>query len=341
MALTIKIGHASISENNTAYGQAGDSTGKEVCIKQDFNITSLNPNVLLRPKNNALAEASALACEAGCLNENIGYSQSGRNTLYSCAAEVAYNLTNVKTKCNTDCSAYMTVCAIAGGANITYGTNAPTTSNMRIKFKQSGDYVVLTDSKHLTKTDYLKRGDILVCEGRHTLMVLENGIKYSGTDAEPDEYDEITKTSNITTYSIDLDIKNIKETSAVATFTLIKHKNNVNTIITDTSKWNFKLIIKNLQSLNTTEKAFNTNTLTITSLSAGKSYSVQVNAIKAGTDDVVFCSAPNIFTTTRKLDVDNTKVEFGDASTGLPLKLVDSIYIKIKDTFSKAIIHKK
>jgi peptidoglycan hydrolase-like protein with peptidoglycan-binding domain len=42
-------------------------------------------------------------------------------------------------------------------------------------FVNSGDYVKLTDSKYLTTDKYLMRGDILVKEGSHTVMVLDNG----------------------------------------------------------------------------------------------------------------------------------------------------------------------
>ena len=176
-----KIGHASISENNSKYGVAGDSTGKEVCVVNNYDISRIKPYIVLRPKTDLLAVTSAAACLKGCINDNIGYSQSNRNTLYTRAKELNSDLTKVDlltilTKCNTDCSAFMTVCALVGGAKIDYGSNAPTTSTMRARFKQSGYYEVLTDAKYTNSADYLKCGDILVKEGYHTIMVLENGI---------------------------------------------------------------------------------------------------------------------------------------------------------------------
>lgn len=174
-----KIGHASMSENNNKYGEAGDSTGNEVCIVQNYDISRIKPYIVLRPKTNLLAEASAIACEAGCLNDNIGYSQSSRNTLYNLAKSNGYNLATVGL-CNTDCSAFMSVCAIVGGANLIYGSNGPTTSTMRAKFKQSGNYEVLTSTEYTNSADLLKRGDILVKEGYHAIMVLENGTEIPG-----------------------------------------------------------------------------------------------------------------------------------------------------------------
>lgn len=338
MATIIKIGHASISENNTAYGQAGDSTSKEVCIKSDFDITSLSPTVVLRPKTSSLAEASALACEAGCANDKIGYSQSGRNTLYTYASEVGYDLSKVTTLCNTDCSAFMTVCAIAGGANISYGTNAPTTTNMRTRFKQSGNYTVLTDSKHTTMTDYLKRGDILVCEGDHTVMVLENGSgepDYSGGSTS------VTPTRSIRTYSLDTQITNITSSAATIKLNVIEHMNNTEKILTDISKWSYSLSVKDMSSSKETKRTFTGNKVSLDGLTTGNSYLVQVNAIKAD-GSITFCSAYKVFTTEQKRSAADKSqhVEFGDKISVEPFKPIDKIYIKDKDSYKQAIIYK-
>lgn len=171
--MVIKIGHASCGENKKIKGgSAGDQTSKEVCTRSWYNG---GWQFVLRPKTSTLAEKSAKACEKGCANANIGYDQNQRNTLHTQAKKVKYDLSKITTKCETDCSAFMTVCAITGGANIEYGSNGPTTSTMKSKFSASGDYSVLTDSKYLTSDKYLKRGDILVKAGSHTVMVLENG----------------------------------------------------------------------------------------------------------------------------------------------------------------------
>lgn len=172
--MAVRIGHASISENGTVRnGSAGDQTGKEVCTRSWY---SRNWSVMLRPKSADLAEKSAQACEKGCANGRIGYDQNQRNALHTEAQKVGYNLAKITTPCETDCSAFMTVCAIAGGAkNLEYTGNAPTTSTMRKAFGKTGLYEVHTESKYLTSDKYLKRGDILVAEGKHTVMVLENG----------------------------------------------------------------------------------------------------------------------------------------------------------------------
>jgi hypothetical protein len=343
MATIIKIGHASISENNTAYGQAGDSTGKEVCINNNFNITDLAPTVLLRPKSSTLAEASALACEAGCTNNNIGYSQNGRNTLYSYASKVNYDLTKVTTKCNTDCSAFMTVCAIAGGANISYGTNAPTTTNMCTRFKQSGNYTILTDSKHLTKTDYLKRGDILVKEGSHTVMVLENGNQHTDDSSDledPGSSTGITQTRKIRTYAIDVDIADIKMTSATIKFKVVESINNVDKILTNTSKWVYSLSVTSLLNGKTKEYKFSSDKMTLADLTAGSSYMFVINA-KTANGALAFCSASRVLTTAKKhTSSDEPTIEFIDEAVNKTATLIDKVFINNNDKFDQAIIYK-
>lgn len=176
--MAVKIGHSRIDENGKARGgSAGDQTGKEICTG---NWYSGNWTVLLRPKNSATAEKMAKACEAGCANGKIGYDQNQRNTLRTQARAAGWNLSRITATCECDCSSFMSVCAEAAGVSMDKaytGGNAPTTSNMRAKFKATGAFNVLTDSKYLTGSKYLKRGDILVKEGAHTVMVLSDGEK--------------------------------------------------------------------------------------------------------------------------------------------------------------------
>ena len=181
--MSVKIGHASIDENGKASGgTAGDQTGKELCTRNWYNS---GWNVLLRPVSSELAEKSAKACEAACANPKIGYDQQGRNTLFRKADAVGFDLSMIYEPCECDCSSLMHVCAIAGGAHLSYGSNGCTTRTMVRSFSDSGDYLILTDSKWLTSDQYLQRGDILVKEGSHTVMVLSNGDLYAPATVTP------------------------------------------------------------------------------------------------------------------------------------------------------------
>ena len=177
----VKVGHASIDEcGNAKGGQAGDNNGKEVCTREWYN----KPwSVLLRPVNSDIAEKMAKACEKGCLNNNIGYDQNQRNTLKTQASKVGMDLSKITTPCECDCSSFMTVCAECAGVKIPYsGTNAPTTSTMQNAFTSTGMFTALTDPKYLTSDKYVKRGDVLVKPGSHTVMVLENGSEVKKND---------------------------------------------------------------------------------------------------------------------------------------------------------------
>ena len=171
--MSVTIGHASIDENGKACGgAAGDQTGKEVCTRSWY---AKGWTHVLRPKDAIVAEKMARACEAGCANNNIGYDQNQRNTLHTLARRNGYDLSAVG-KCETDCSAFMTCCAIAAGVTALEHTgNAPTTSTMVNAFVKTGAFDDLTDSKYLTTDSYLKRGDILVKPSSHTVMALSYG----------------------------------------------------------------------------------------------------------------------------------------------------------------------
>lgn len=179
--MSVLIGHASIDENGKAHGgRAGDQTGKEVCVRSWYKN---GWSVVLRPKDPATAEKMARFCEAVCANPLVGYDQWQRNTLRDRAREAGWDGAKIDTGCETDCSAFMTVCAEAAGVNVSccylsLGNgqwNAPVTSTMRAKFKATGAFEVLTDSKYLTTDKYLKRGDVLVKETAHTVMALTDG----------------------------------------------------------------------------------------------------------------------------------------------------------------------
>lgn len=171
--MAVKIGHASISETGKIYGEKGDQTTKEVCLRSWYKNSW---HTVLRPIDDDVAEKMAIACEAGCLNDKIGYSQYNRNTLRTQAKAVNWDLSKVA-PCECDCSSFMSVCAECAGIDIPYnGNNAPTTSTMVNAFKSTGEFKVLQETKYLTSDEYLKRGDVLVKSG-HTVMVLEDGSK--------------------------------------------------------------------------------------------------------------------------------------------------------------------
>lgn len=179
----MRIAHASIDENkNTKGGQAGNQSGKEVCIRTWYN----KPwTVLLRHPDRQVREHIATIAETLCsppYNTLIGYDQNERNSFHRVAQTVGYDLLdfiNRHEMCETDCSAFVTcICLFAGIKKLEYTGNAPTTSTMKSVFKQAG-FNVLTDSKYVGGTEYLSKGDILLKPGSHVVIVLDDGKLYN------------------------------------------------------------------------------------------------------------------------------------------------------------------
>lgn len=172
----VMIGHSSKDENNSYRGgAAGDQTGQEVCVRTWYRGSW---NLVIRAKSAAVAEKIAQTMEAACANNNIGYDQWERNTLYTEAKKVGLDLSKVANKCECDCSSLVSICCIAAGMpeSIFYsGGNMRTTYNLRKACEQTGQFTVFETSKYYAQKNYLKRGDILLYENGHTAIVLADG----------------------------------------------------------------------------------------------------------------------------------------------------------------------
>ncbi len=175
--MSVRIGHASISEKNTPNGSKGDQTGKEVCIRtwysRPWDYMAVHPNAAVREKH-------AEAVEAACANNNIGYGQNDRNTLNTLAKAAGYDLSKVG-KCNCDCSSLQNVAAVASGApGAVYGSNGWTTATMKTALQKLG-YKIITDRTYLANASYCVRGAVYVKSSSHTVCGLDNGASYKKT----------------------------------------------------------------------------------------------------------------------------------------------------------------
>ena len=170
--MTVRIGHASGGETGARGGKAGDQTGREVKIS---NWYAASWDFVARAKDGAAAARIAAAAIAGAENSNIGYDQGQRNTLLAEAKKVVYDLAKIENPCETDCSAFASVCVLAAGVSLDFGSNLPTTRNLRQKLAETGAFDILTDRKYLQGDGYLRSGDILCNEGAHVVVVLDDG----------------------------------------------------------------------------------------------------------------------------------------------------------------------
>lgn len=168
------IAHASIDEKGKAKnGQAGDQTKKEVCTRSWY---SKPWNALIRFKDAGKREKIAQLMEKAAANDKIGYDQNQRNTLLTQARKHNYDVSKVTEPCETDCSALVTLACIYAGvpeSKLIHNGNSATTRTLVPLLKATGEVDVYTSAPYLTTTEKLLRGDILIKEGSHVVVVTQ------------------------------------------------------------------------------------------------------------------------------------------------------------------------
>ena len=162
---------ARIDENGKARGgKAGDQTGKEV-MKQTLSGSGTWTKVLRPPRNAGTMVAQALAAAA---NDNIGYDQGQRETLYTAAKAANWQLANVG-KCECDCSSLIAVLANCAGFAV---SPSMYTGNECAALKAVG----FSESAYSSAS--LKVGDVLWRSG-HTAIVVSTGASSSAPAPAP------------------------------------------------------------------------------------------------------------------------------------------------------------
>ena len=162
--MAVMIGNARIAETGGVNGSKGDQTGREV-MQQPWSTGGVWTYVI-RAKSAAVAKKIAKAMIQACNNNNIGYSQADRLSLYNLAAQNDFNLSKVG-RCNCDCSSLVAVCCWAAGIHV-----APTmwTGNELALLKATGKFRVYTGITFTKSSAKLHTGDILLRKG-HTAIV--------------------------------------------------------------------------------------------------------------------------------------------------------------------------
>lgn len=172
--MAVKIGSARSSFGNT---KAGDQNGGKEVSTQNWYKHSKGW-VVIRAKDPVVREKLAVAMQRACDNNNIGYDQSTRLTLFNNIKDKGFDPAKTTKKVNTDCSALVRVCCEYAGIDVENFI----TSNETSKLMATGKFEKLTASKYTSQSDYLCRGDILNTKTKgHTVIVLSNGPKAEKT----------------------------------------------------------------------------------------------------------------------------------------------------------------
>lgn len=172
----VKIGSARSSFGNAS---SGDQNGGKEVSTQNWYLHSKGW-IVLRAKDPVVREKLAVAMERACANNDIGYSQPTRNTLYNDVKAHGYDPAKTTKKVNTDCSALVRVCMAYAGIMV----DDFITSTQVTRIMATNKFDKLTDSKYTRQQDHLLRGDILVTKTKgHTVIVLTNGSKAESAPA--------------------------------------------------------------------------------------------------------------------------------------------------------------
>ncbi|MDD5935547.1 MAG: hypothetical protein PUC65_08330 [Clostridiales bacterium] len=166
----IKVAHAVYDEcGKSSGGKPGDQTGKEVAVWDWYKSGKTGWQAVFRPKDTKIAKKISQTALDITHNDCVGYNQYRRTTLYDRAKDVNYDISKIKTKCETDCSAMVAVCVLSAGINVSYSMCTSTEWSI---LERTGKFEILTDKKYLTSAKYLKDGDILWRHG-HTAIAVD------------------------------------------------------------------------------------------------------------------------------------------------------------------------
>lgn len=175
--MTVYIGNAVCDENGNARGgNPGDQTGRELRI-QPWYKNSKGWRVF-RPKSAETAQKLVYDMKAACENENIGYDQSQRNTLYNASKQYAFDCAKVDEPCECDCSSLVRVCVLYSGIKV----NDFNTTSEPTRLLATGEFEEMVGEEYTDSSKLLKAGDILCTKVKgHTAIVLNDG-----PDVDPD-----------------------------------------------------------------------------------------------------------------------------------------------------------
>ena len=190
--MAVKIGSARSSYGNTS---PGDQNGGKEVSTENWYLHSKGW-VVLRALNPEARERIAVAMERACANNDIGYDQSTRNTLYNNVKPYGFDPARTTKKVNTDCSALVRVCVHYAGITV----DNFITSNEVPMLMGTGAFEKFTDDEHCKSSARLLRGDILDTRAKgHTVVVLSDGAKAAeerqSAPAEPAQTGDLTVAS--------------------------------------------------------------------------------------------------------------------------------------------------
>lgn len=179
----IRIAQAGSDENyHITNGRAGDqrktSPDANGCFQGELNVQpwySKPWDYLIRPNSETVANAIAGNMHAICQNRNVGYDQNQDETLWEAFDKLGWSPLAIPhlPLCETDCCRLLDVCVRLAGIKNIPNLRHKYTGNIRNALEASGHFTVYSDKALTQSTAKLRRGDILLQEGHHVVVVLD------------------------------------------------------------------------------------------------------------------------------------------------------------------------
>lgn len=171
--MAVIIGSARVDERGKYKdGQAGSQIAKEIS-KQNWYLHSKGW-VLIRPKDSKKAEKIAKNMEYACDSKYVGYDQNQNQTLYNAVKSLDFDISKLKTMCETDCARLVRVCVLYAGIEC----DDFYTGTLKNVLEKTGEFEIYTSDKYCKSSALLKRGDLLCTRTKgHVVVVLSDGAK--------------------------------------------------------------------------------------------------------------------------------------------------------------------
>ena len=192
MVNNMKISTCSINEIGKAIGgKAGDQTGKEYYIRDYYD----GPwDYVLRYPDKKITKQIADLAEKIAKDNKCGYDQAARLGLYNQLKNHNFDYDKITDKFNADCSSSTSAIIITIGnlnniKELEDLNPSSTTRNLKNNLTNAGFKIV--------KTTKLKPGDVLLREGHHVVITIDDEVK------ESTEY-EVGKTYKITVSTLNV-----------------------------------------------------------------------------------------------------------------------------------------
>jgi len=178
------------------FGQAGDqrkgTPDANGCFTGELNVQPWynKPwDYVLRCKDSEKADIIAQAAQMICKNKNVGYDQNQDETLWDAFERLGWNLLAIPSLplCETDCCRLADVSIRLAGITSIPNLKHKYTGNIREALVNSGLFYCFSEDSYTQHDTNLRRGDLLLQEGHHLAIVLDNseqgvGIPYRVTN---------------------------------------------------------------------------------------------------------------------------------------------------------------